>query len=103
AVVKFDVADGRRTEPLEQVQLAQAVADQTAVNSAVLAQQLNALNAASSASATDISSSGLGAGSANPFFPFVLRGAVVFTVKPTILPEGTQLQAFAVVSADRRY
>ena len=103
SVVNFAVADGRRTEPLEQAQLAQAVADQTSINRAVLAQQLSALNTAS-ASATDVSSAGVGAGAtANPFFPFALRGAVGFTVKPTILPEGTQLQAFAVVSADRRY
>lgn len=100
AVVTFAVADGRRQEPLEQAQLAQAVADQTAVNRAVLAQQMNALDAAS---ATDASASGLGAGSTNPFFPFALRGAVGFTVKPTVLPEGTQLGTVAVVSADRRY
>ncbi len=57
AVVNFAVADGRRTEPLEQAQLAQAVADQTSINRAVLAQQLSALNTAS-ASATDVSSAG---------------------------------------------
>jgi hypothetical protein len=99
AVVTFDLGNGRRKEPLEQAQLVQSVTDQTAINSAVLAQQMNALDS----SATDISSSGLGAASTNPFFPFTLQGAVGFTVVPTVLPEGTQLGAIAVISADRRY
>jgi hypothetical protein len=100
ALVPFNLADGRRKEPLEQAQLAQAVADQTSISRAVLAQQIAPLDPTSSFSgATGVPTVNGGV----PFLPFTLRGAVGFQIVPTILPEGTQLRAFAVISADRRY
>ena len=108
AVVTFALADGRRKEPLEQAQVAQAIADQSAISNAVLAQQASLLDVAAAAAAADATNAGNGLGNGtgtgvNPFFPFTLKGAVGYVVVPTILPEGTYLPAFAVVSADRRY
>jgi hypothetical protein len=100
AMVVFNLDRGRRTEPLEAVQLAGAVKRQEAISHAVLAQQLSS-------------------GSDESVFPVrpgddfgaILRrraallggGAVGYQPIIQVLPQGVMMSANAVVSADRRY
>ena len=100
AVVQFDLEGGRRTEPLAEQQLAQAVNRQQAVSRAVLAQQLSSLSdpgVAERAARRDPRIAArlrraLGGGGAVGFQPVIVQ-----------LPEGTNFFATGVVSADRRY
>ncbi len=100
AVVVFDLKDGRRTEPLEQHQLVNAAVGQIDFGRQILAQQLaaamdpRALSSLARAR-TDISRR------ANPFF----FGPSAVGYQPVILwlPEGANMSATAVISADRRY
>ncbi len=106
ALVTFELADGRRTEPLAQAQLATAAANQVAVNQAVLANQLSAIDTSSSGSNSTgiIGAPGTGGVAANPFgLPFFRAGAVGYQPVITTLPEGANMTAQAVISADRRY
>jgi hypothetical protein len=107
ALVTFDLADGRRKEPLDQAQLACAAADQMAVSRTVLAQQIGALADSGSGS------SGSAPGPLPPVpggiivnnqngFPFFRGNAVGYQPVITTLMEGAQFQATAVLSADRR-
>ena len=105
ALVNFDLADGRRTEPLEQAQIAVAAAGQAAVNRTILAQQFNTL---AEGSLGDSGGTGTGTGTGtipntNPLSPFFLRGAVGYQVRPQFFPEGAQMGVVAVISADRRF
>jgi hypothetical protein len=100
AAVVFTLDQGRRNDPVEQVQLAAAVGRQNAVQGAVLAQQLGSL-----------ADAGLIPDRSNAVNPLNLRralalargGQVGFMPQIVVLPEGTQFFATAVVSADRRY
>ena len=115
--------DGRRTEPLEQQQLANAVANQVALASFwyIMNQQRLALNNGDQVAVnrqlnaqTDYSAVGSMARSrgklpgdrargldrVNPFF---MRGAAGYQPVITSLPQGGQMFTSAVVSADRRY
>jgi hypothetical protein len=97
-LVVFDLNHGRRTEPIQQAQLAGAVKRQQAISRAVLAQQI-------------------GSGSDSGVFPvrpgsgdfarqqafFGRQGAVGFQPIIQVLPEGTMMSTIGVVSADRRY
>jgi len=116
ALVKFDVADGRRKESLHDQQVVNAAVAAVAQrqNQAILAQQLanlNDPNAAAALAAAQQAASAAGAGQAqalNPNFfanPWAngLHGAVGYTPVIITLPEGTNMGATAVVSADRRY
>jgi hypothetical protein len=96
ALVIFDLDHGRRSEPLEAVQLAGAVQRQKALSRSVLAQQL----------------SGGADQSAFPVRPidrlarrafFGGGGAVGYQPIIQTLPEGTMMSVFGVVSHDRRY
>ncbi|MBX3415754.1 MAG: hypothetical protein KF708_23925 [Pirellulales bacterium] len=103
ALVTFDVKEGRRTEPLTDQQVVLAARQQMAVGREVLAQQLNQqIN-----QQTDLSSLGsLGSSRQRAFvngFNPVLGGAVGYQPVIVTLPEGVQLVASAVISADRRY
>jgi hypothetical protein len=96
AMVVFDLNQGRRSEPLEEVQLAGAVKRQQAISRAVLAQQLG--SGADPSVAPD------------RFSDFARRaaflrgaGAVGFQPIVTTLPTGTTMSLSGVVSADRRY
>jgi len=107
AAVQFTLADGRRTEPLRDFQVAKAAADQMNLRQHILAQQLaGGIDPLAMANliASRQASGGAGAGNNSSFFPFpFLRGAVGYQPVIITLPEGTNLMAMAVISADRRY
>jgi hypothetical protein len=98
-MVVFNLEQGRRNDPIEAQQLVASVERQAAISQAVMAQQLGSISDPSI----------LPGRSEND--PFDLRrqlalargGAVGYQPVIITLPEGTQLQATAVVSADRRY
>jgi len=96
AVMAFDLQNGRRTESLEEVQVANAVQGQMALNNHILAQQLGSLSDPRLAAGT------------NPFDPrnnpgMFLRGAVGYQPIIITLPTGANMSVTAVVSHDRRY
>ena len=95
--------EGRRREPLHDAQLAQDVAAQRSLGKAVLAQQLAAISDPAAAAAMAASRGGTPVGPPTPGLPFFGRGAVGYQPIITTLPEGVNLFARAVVSADRRY
>ncbi|HEX2474362.1 MAG TPA: hypothetical protein VHK01_06445, partial [Lacipirellulaceae bacterium] len=97
AMVVFDLDRGRRTEPLQTAQLAGAVKRQQAISRAVLAQQI------SSGSDPRVVPGGSAADFARRAALFGGRGAVGFQPIIQVLPEGTMMSVFGVVSADRRY
>jgi tetratricopeptide (TPR) repeat protein len=99
----IELPDGRRREPLLDAQIAQDVVVQQHVTKTVLAQQLTSLaDPAVAASMADSPRSNPGAG--GPGFPgFGRNGVVGYQPQVSVLPEGVNLFARAVVSADRRY
>ena len=103
AVVLFDLQNGRRAEPLEQHQIVNAALSQIALNRQVgrhiLAQQLAAAADPGVARSLAMARQGTPAGN----FPFFARGAVGYQPVIITLPEGANMAATAVVSADRRY
>ena len=111
AVAAFDLQDGRRTEPLAEQQVANAVASQVALGQQqlLLNQQLNALNdprtLGSFLSSSNRSDAGEGVfNPQNPFIPFLAKGAVGYQPVITSLPKGAMMPGTtAVISADRRY
>jgi hypothetical protein len=98
ALVIFDLGDGRRQELLAQEQVAQVARQQFEVNRAVLASQMSSLEESDAAYdlANDRQQQAAGAGRRN-------RRGVGFMPVITTLPEGTNMTATAVISADRRY
>ncbi|MGL4514953.1 MAG: hypothetical protein ACRCT8_17850 [Lacipirellulaceae bacterium] len=97
AVVEFSLADGRRSEPLEEERLAQAISRQQAVSQAVLGQQLSSLadgGRGVSLRPADVIRRrlALGGGGAVGYQPVIIT-----------LPDGTNMSTTAVISADRRY
>ena len=108
AVATFDLADGRRKEPLDEHQVALAAAGQMMVGGVLLAQQLNALNdpqalgnfltGTSMANAAET-----GFNPNNPFMPFGPTSALGYQPVISTLPKGAMMMTSAVVSADRRY
>jgi hypothetical protein len=102
AMVTIEVPAGRRQEPLLDAQVAQDVATQQQLGRAILAQQLAGM-ADSSAAASLSQSRGTQRPTGTPGMPFFRSGAVGYQPVITTLPEGTNMFAQAVVSADRRY
>jgi hypothetical protein len=107
AAVKFDLADGRRNEPLKEHQIANAAIPHLAARQQILAQQLaGAINPATMmnlANSRTANGGGLGGNGQTPFPMFLGQGAVGYQPVIITLPEGTNLMATGVVSADRRY
>jgi hypothetical protein len=118
ALVKFDLADGRRKVPLTEQQVANAAVAQVVLNKQqqILSQQIQMLNdplaqaqlAQANRLAAAIAAQGSAAGQAGgapvPFpWPYPVRGAVGYMPVIITLPEGANMSATAVVSADRRY
>ncbi|MDX1964803.1 MAG: VWA domain-containing protein [Pirellulales bacterium] len=99
-LVVYDLKAGRRLEKLADTQVAVAAQQQAAVAQAVLAQQIGNAQNANSALNNFAANQQLANGGA---FPFFARGAVGYQPVITTLPEGTNMYAQAVVSADRRY
>jgi tetratricopeptide (TPR) repeat protein len=102
AMVSIEVPAGRRQEPLLDAQVAQDVATQQQLGRAILAQQLAGM-ADPSAAASLSQSRGTQRPTGTPGMPFFRSGAVGYQPIITTLPEGTNMFAQAVVSADRRY
>ena len=106
ALVVFDLQGGRRKENLQEHLVANAAVAQAAVRQGVarhiLAQQLAA--AADPAVAQSLAYSRQTNNSQRYWpFPWVPRGAVGYQPVIITLPEGANLAATAVISADRRY
>ena len=107
ALVLFGLEEGRRTEPLEEQQIANAAADQLQMNNhlmaqrhQVLAQQLGA--ATDSGSLSNYSRSRRNMAGINPLF--VRGGSVGYMPQIQTLPEMSGMSLGSVViSADRRY
>ena len=102
ALVVFDLKNGRRTESLQEQQVASAVTNHAALSQAILAQQISAatdsgavenlvLSRARSALAATTNSNG------------TVQSAVGYQPVIITLPAGAQFQVTAVISADRRY
>jgi hypothetical protein len=102
-LLAVNLPEGRRREPLLDAQIAQDVAAQRAIGKAVLAQQLAAITDPATAAAMSASRGGTPVGPPIPGLPFFGRGAVGYQPVITTLPEGVNMYARAVVSADRRY
>jgi hypothetical protein len=104
AVVVFNLDEGRRKDLLAEEQIANVAKIQNAVGRQVLAQQIGQFQD-SSASARYLASLAQSQGVDPRFLLAGLgrRGAVGFTIRPTILPEGLRMTSQAVISADRRY
>ncbi len=113
SLVKFDLNEGRRKESIRETQIANAavaVIGQHRQN-AILAQQMaqlndpNAANALAAAQQNAASAAAAQAQQLNPLalFPNAFRGAVGYQPIIITLPEGTNMSATGVVSADRRY
>lgn len=101
ALVAFDLEGGRRKESLQGHQIANTARTQLAVGRQVLAQQLaGAIDPAAMQSLAG--SRARVSNSSMSFWPFV-SGAVGYQPVIVTLPEGANLAATAVISADRRY
>ncbi len=114
AMVVFELEKGRRHEPIEDVQLAGAVAGQLEVGRHILAQQLAMLNddnlarnliagRALQGSGTNGGGSGGNGNGNDGNIPFFARGAVGYQPVIVVIPQGATMIATAVISADRRY
>ena len=109
AMVIFDVPDGRRNDQLAEHQVASVARNQIAVNNAILAQQLNTLTDSAAVQQLRYARSGMRSAGGGNFIPNPLglplgrRGGVGFRPVLTTLPEGANMSATVVVSADRRY
>ncbi|MBX7166550.1 MAG: hypothetical protein K1X74_09415 [Pirellulales bacterium] len=97
AVVKFQVADGRRTESLSDQIVATAAGEQLQIRQELLNQQINALGSQNSSSLRDL------AVARNLAARNIGNSAVGYQPVIVTLPEGARLFARAVISADRRY
>ena len=102
AVVVFEVAMGRRVEPLGVQQLENLRKTQRAVGNAMLAQQVNQLE--SSTAVSEFALARRQAARDGRFFVPRRRGMVGSRPIITVLPEGSALTVqSAIVSPDRRY
>lgn len=112
-VIRFALDQGRRQEPLEEVKVANAIRDQAEMGRNLLAQQLGEAIDPRAVAAAQAARAGTLAGNAGALngvggllpipIPVLGGGAVGFRPVVTKLPEGANLAANAVISADRRY
>jgi hypothetical protein len=116
ALVKFDLADGRRKESIQSQQVVNAAVDTVAQTRhlEILAQQIAAVSDPQATAALSVAQQDAAAASAgqaqqiNPLafpagWPNGLHGAVGYQPVIQVLPSGTSMSATGVVSADRRY
>jgi hypothetical protein len=102
ALILFSVDEGRRAEALKEQQIAMLSTVQAAANRTLLAQHLNQVSESEAVTNLAIARARLAQGNA-PFVPFFRNGAVGYQPQLTVLPEGSNMFATAVISADRRY
>jgi hypothetical protein len=100
ALVIFDLADGRRQQPLEEAQIETIAKVQMEMNRAILSQQLAQVENSAATQDLAVDRERRVRDGALP-----VRGSRSVGYRPVIttLPEGTNFQASAVISADRRY
>ncbi|MEQ1830039.1 MAG: hypothetical protein ABL921_29025, partial [Pirellula sp.] len=110
AIVIAEVKNGRRTAPVVEAQLASVQKKKVESSHAVLAQMAGPGNGGSdfeSGSYLQQLASAYANGGANGnqgrAFPFVGRGAVGYQPVISVIPAGTFMSVFGVVSGDRRY
>ena len=101
-VLAVNVPEGRRREPLLDAQVAQDAATQMGIGRAVLAQQLASISDPAALAAMSQSRGG-SAIQPIPGLPFFGGGAVGYQPQIRTLPEGANMSARAVITADRRY
>jgi len=103
--VSIELPDGRRKEPLLDAQVAQDVVAQQQLGRTILGQQLAGIvDPSASDSLSESRSTPRTTGTpGTPGMPFFRSGAVGYQPVISTLPEGTNMFAMAVVSADRRY
>jgi tetratricopeptide (TPR) repeat protein len=101
ALVVFELKNGRRTEPLQAEQVANAAASQLVVTQHILGQQLDAAASPSALQSLILSRQQQGGGLGG--FPFFVGGVVGYQPVIETVPAGASLSVSAVVSADRRY
>jgi hypothetical protein len=94
--VVFELPEGRRKEPLDQMQLANAAAAQIDMNRAILAQQL-------ASQLNPLAGAGFGLSRADLINGPFRQSAVGYMPVIIQLPTGTNFSATGVISADRRY
>jgi hypothetical protein len=103
ALIPFDLAQGRRAEPLAEQKVATVAKVQHAIGRAVLAQQLDYAVGQSDATRNYVASLVDAQRDNRLIVPLPRRGAVGYQPQITTLPEGANMTATAVISADRRY
>jgi uncharacterized membrane protein YgcG len=110
AIVNFEVQNGRRNEPIEAERLANLERARMNFGHAILAQQFgdpaqqmpNPADPGTGSSGIPLFPPGYIPTRFDPRFGF-RRGAVGYRPVITQLPEGNQMDALAIISADRRY
>jgi hypothetical protein len=108
AVVNFELPEGRLHEPLAEQKLARIAENHGELGREILAQQFRGIRDASASNGYYFPG---GVGANNPGWNtravagllLGRPGAVGFRPTLTVLPEGNQMMAMAVISADRRY
>ncbi|MFI4875874.1 MAG: hypothetical protein ACIALR_11070 [Blastopirellula sp. JB062] len=99
AMVNFTLKEGRRTDSLEENQVQVAAKAHAEMGRAVLAQMLDGYSDSYSSESYQTERQAMADNR-----PFIRnRSGVGFRPEITVLPEGVQFTAFAVISADRRY
>jgi hypothetical protein len=105
--VFIDLPDGRRKESLTDAQVANAINEQQELGREILAQQVGGVIDPAVAASLAGSRGALASALNENGIPIVgipvVQGAVGFRPVITTLPEGANLAANAVISADRRY
>jgi len=99
AVVVFDLDKGRRTQSLQEHQIANAAVQQLAVRQQILSQQLDSLADPRVVASLMLARQAAAVNSAYAG----LRGGVGYQPIIITLPEGANMTCTGVVSADRRY
>ncbi|MCL2745460.1 MAG: hypothetical protein FWE67_16590, partial [Planctomycetaceae bacterium] len=109
-LVYFDLENGRRTETIEEAALTEtamrtsAAEQHIARNDAIKRLADNSIVAQVGGSGESSSYGGYsGSGSGSRYMPWNTQSVVGYQPVITVLPDGTQLETNAVVSADRRY
>lgn len=101
ALLVFDLKGGRRTESLTEQQVATAASDQISLRRELINQQLNAM--ADEYSLRDLAKSRGQIADRGAGVPIIRTPSVGYQPVIIVLPEGANLRASAVISADRRY